>query len=99
MQTMTLSQLELDSSILLSLKTFDVELAYLAIRLYQKKQQSLDMSTQFIGISRLKLIDIFRDIKIAVFYYNNIEISKCFNKLIDILSNKINFLTKNNRDR
>ena len=58
MQTITLPQIQIDNSILLSLKASSEELAYkiklyTAIALYQKRQLSLGKSAQFLGMDRL----------------------------------------------
>jgi len=92
-QTVTLPKIEIDSSILLSLKNSADELAekmklYTAIALYQKKKLSLGKSAQLVGMDRLSFIDILKNEGIPIFDYNNKEINEIFddaNKLMDIL--------------
>ena len=61
---------------------------YTAIALYQKRQLSLGKSAQFIGMSRLEFIDVLKDEKIAIFDYNDAEMSEVFSDvdgLVDML--------------
>jgi len=93
MQTITLPQIEVDSSILLSLKNSADELAYkmklyTAIVLYQKRQLSLGKSAQLLGMDRLSFINVLKDEGIAIFDYNDREMSEVFegaDKLGDML--------------
>lgn len=83
MQTITLPQIEIDYSILLSLKNSADELAYkmklyTAIVLYQKRQLSLGKSAQLLGMDRLSFINVLRDEGIAIFNYNDKEIDEVF---------------------
>ena len=83
MQTIILPQIEIDYSILLSLKNSADELAYkmklyTAIVLYQKRQLSLGKSAQLLGIDRLSFINVLRDEGIAIFDYNDREMSEVF---------------------
>jgi len=90
MQTVTLPWLEVDSSILLSLKNSTDESAYkmklyTAIVLYQKRQLSLGKSAQFVGMDRLSFIDVLRSEGIAIFDYSDREMSKLWVILAIIL--------------
>jgi len=93
MQTITLPQIEIDNSILLSLKASSEELAYkmklyTAIALYQKRQLSLGKSAQFLGVDRLSFIEELKRENIPVFDYSNKEMSEVFDDadgLVDIL--------------
>ena len=93
MQTITLPKMEIDTSILLSLKNSADELAYkmklyTAIVLYQKRQLSLGKSAQLLGMDRLSFINVLKDEEIAIFDYNDREMSEVFedsNKLVDML--------------
>ncbi len=83
MQTITLPKIEIDSSILLSLKSSSEELAYkmklyTAIVLYQKRQLSLGKSAQFIGVDRLDFIDILKKEDIAIYDYSKKEMDEVF---------------------
>jgi len=83
MQTIILPQIEIDYSILLSLKNSADELAYkmkpyTAIVLYQKRQLSLGKSAQLLGMDRLSFINVLRDEGIAIFDYNDREMSEVF---------------------
>jgi predicted HTH domain antitoxin len=83
MQTITLPQIEIDYSILLSLKNSADELAYkmklyTAIVLYQKRQLSLGKSAQLLGMDRLSFINVLKDEGIAIFDYNDREMSEVF---------------------
>lgn len=57
---------------------------YTAIVLYQKRQLSLGKSAQFIGMSRLEFIDVLKDEKIAIFDYNDVEMSDVFSDVVMI---------------
>ncbi len=93
MQTITLPQIEIDHSILLSLKNSADELAYkmklyTAIVLYQKRQLSLGKSAQLLGIDRLSFINVLKNEGIVIFDYNDREMSEVFegaDKLMDML--------------
>jgi len=93
MQTITLPQIEIDNSILLSLKASSEELAYkmklyTAIALYQKRQLSLGKSAQFLGVDRLSFIEELKRENIPVFDYSNKEMNEVFDDadgLVDIL--------------
>ena len=91
--TTVLPKIEVDSSILVSLKNSADELAnkmrlYTAIALYQKKQLSLGKAAQLAGVDRLEFINILQKEKVAIFDYDKNEIDEIFddaNKLMDIL--------------
>lgn len=93
MQTTTLPQMQIDNSILLSLKASGEELAYkmklyTAIALYQKRQLSLGKSAQLLGMDRLDFIEVLRNDNIPIFDYSGREMSEVFDdseSLIDIL--------------
>jgi len=93
MQTVTLPQIEIDNSILLSLKASSEELTYrmklyTAIALYQKRQLSLGKSAQFLGMDRLSFIEELKRENIPVFDYSNKEMNEVFddaNGLVDLL--------------
>ena len=93
MQTITLPQIEIDNSILLSLKSSSEELAYkmklyTAIALYQKRQLSLGKSAQFLGMDRLGFIELLKRENIPIFDYSDKEMSEVFDdadSLMDIL--------------
>ncbi len=81
MQSVTLPQIEIDNSILLSLKNSADELAYkmklyTAIVLYQKRQLSLGKSAQLLGMDRLGFIEVLKNEGIAIFDYNDQEMSE-----------------------
>ena len=81
MQTITLPQIEIDSSILLSLKSSAEELAYkmkfyTAVALYQKRKLSLGKSAEFLGMDRLDFIKALQNEDIPVFDYSNYEMSE-----------------------
>ena len=83
MQTTTLPQIEIDNSILLSLKTSSEELAYkmkiyTAIALYQKRELSLGKSAQLSGMDRLSFIELLRRENVPIFDYSNREMSEVF---------------------
>ena len=90
MQTITLPQIQIDSSILLSLKASSEELAYkmklyTAIALYQKKQLSLGKSAQFLGMDRLNFIELLKQDNIPIFDYTNREMSEVFDDVDDLM--------------
>ena len=93
MQTITLPQIEIDNSILLSLKASSEELAYkmklyTAIALYQKRQLSLGKSAQFLGMDRLSFIEELKRENIPIFDYSNKEMREVFDDaygLVDLL--------------
>jgi len=83
MQTVTLPkiEIEIDNSILLSLKTSTDELAYkmklyTAIALYQKRQLSLGKSAQFLGMDRLSFIELLKGENIPIFDYSDREMDE-----------------------
>ncbi len=83
MQTVTLPQIEIDNSILLSLKNSADELAYkmklyTAIMFYQKRQLSLGKSAQLVGMDRLDFIEVLKNEGIPIFDYNDKEMSELF---------------------
>jgi len=83
MQTITLPKIEIDPSILLSLKNSADEFAYkmklyTAIVLYQKRQLSLGKSAQLVGMDRLSFINMLKNEGIAVFDYNDKEMDEVF---------------------
>jgi len=93
MQTITLPQIEIDNSILLSLKASSEELAYKMklytdIALYQKRQLSLGKSAQFLGMDRLSFIEELKRENIPIFDYSNKEMREVFDDadgLVDLL--------------
>jgi len=93
MQTIILSQIQIDNSILLSLKASSEELAYkmklyTAIALYQKRQLSLGKSAQFFAMDRLSFIELLKQDDIPIFGYSNNEMSEVFDdadSLVDML--------------
>ena len=93
MQTVTLPQIEIDNSILLSLKTSSEELAYkmklyTAIALYQKRELSLGKSAQLLGMDKLSFIELLKQENIPIFNYSNREMSEVFDdadSLVDML--------------
>ena len=81
MQTITLPTIEVDNSILLSLKSSAEELAYkmkfyTAVALYQKRNLSLGKSAEFVGMDRLDFIKALQNEDIPVFDYSNYEMSE-----------------------
>lgn len=83
MQTITLPQIEIDNSILLSLKSSSEELAYkmklyTAIALYQKRQLSLGKSAQLLGMDRLGFIELLKREDIPIFDYSDKEMNEVF---------------------
>ena len=83
MQTITLPQIEIDNSILLSLKASSEELAYkmkiyTAIALYQKRQLSLGKSAQLVGMDRLGFLELLKREDIPIFDYSDREMSEVF---------------------
>jgi len=83
MQTITLPQIQIDNSILLSLKNSSEELVYKmklynAIALYQKRQLSLGKSAQFMGMDRLGFIELLKRDNIPIFDYSNREMNEVF---------------------
>ncbi|CAA6805867.1 MAG: Unknown protein [uncultured Sulfurovum sp.] len=83
MQTITLPQIEIDNSILLSLKSSTDELAYkmklyTAIALYQKRQLSLGKSAQLVGMDRLGFLELLKREDIPIFDYSDREMSEVF---------------------
>lgn len=90
MQTITLPKIEIDNSILLSLKSSSEEFAYkmklyTAIALYQKRQLSLGKSAQFLGIDRLSFIELLKNENIAIFDYSDKEMSEIFDDSTDLV--------------
>ena len=90
MQTITLPQIQIDNSILLSLKTSSEELAYkmklyTAIALYQKRQLSLGKSAQFLGMERLGFIELLKQDNIPIFDYSNREMKEVFDDADDLV--------------
>ena len=93
MQTITLPKIQIDNSILLSLKASSEELAYkmklyTAIALYQKRQLSLGKSAQFLGMDRLSFIELLKQDDIPIFDYSNREMTEVFDdasSLVDML--------------
>ena len=89
MQTITLPQIEIDNSILLSLKNSADELAYkmklyTAIALYQKRQLSLGKSAQLLGMDRLGFIEVLKNEGIAIFDYNDREMGEVFDGYLQL---------------
>jgi predicted HTH domain antitoxin len=81
MQTVTLPKIEIDNSILLSLKSSAEELAYkmkfyTAVALYQKRKLSLGKSAEFVGMDRLDFIKALQSEDIPVFDYSNQEMDE-----------------------
>jgi len=92
-QTITLPQIQIDNSILLSLKASSEDLVYkmklyTAIALYKKRQLSLGKSAQFLGMDRLSFIELLKQDNIPIFDYSNREMNEVFDDaddLVDIL--------------
>jgi len=81
MQTITLPLIEIDNSILLSLKSSAEELAYkmkfyTAVALYQKRKLSLGKSAEFVGMDRLDFIKALQNEDIPIFDYSHQEMSE-----------------------
>ncbi len=90
MQTIILPQIEVDNSILVSLKASSEELAYkmklyTAIALYQKRQLSLGKSAQFVGMDRLSFIELLKQDDIPIFDYSNREMNEVFEDADDLV--------------
>ncbi len=74
MQTIRLPRIEVDNSILLSLKSTAEELSskmkfYTAVALYQKKRLSLGKAAQFAGMDRVDFIKALKDENLPIFDY------------------------------
>ncbi|MCH9740041.1 MAG: UPF0175 family protein [Epsilonproteobacteria bacterium] len=83
MQTIILPQIEIDNSILLSLKSSADELAYkmkfyTAVALYQKRKLSLGKSAEFVGMTRLEFIEALNKEDIPIFDYSQKEMNEVF---------------------
>jgi len=81
MQTITLPKMEVDNSILLSLKSSAEELAYkmkfyTAVALYQKRKLSLGKSAEFLGMDRLDFIKALQSEDIPIFDYSQYEMDE-----------------------
>lgn len=81
MQTVTLPTIEVDNSILISLKSSAEELAYkmkfyTAIVLYQKRHLSLGKSAEFVGMNRLEFIEALEKENIPIFDYSTQEMQE-----------------------
>ncbi|HHD75191.1 MAG TPA: UPF0175 family protein [Campylobacterales bacterium] len=90
MQTVKLPQIEIDNSILLSLKASSEELAYkmklyTAIVLYQKRQLSLGKSAQLLGMDRLGFIELLKREDIPIFDYSEREMNEVFDDVDDLV--------------
>jgi len=90
MQNIILPKIEIDNSILLSLKTSGEELVnkmklYTAIALYQKKQLSLGKAAQFTGMDKLSFIEHLRQENIPIFDYSNKEMCEVFDDADDLV--------------
>ncbi len=84
MQTITLPTIEVDNSILLSLKSSAEELAYkmkfyTAVALYQKRKLSLGKSAEFLGMDRLDFIKALQQEDIPIFDYSAHEMNEVVN--------------------
>jgi predicted HTH domain antitoxin len=93
MQTITLPQIEIDRSILVSLKNSTEELAYkmklyTAIALYQKKHLSLGKSAQLLGMDRLDFVKVLRKEGVSIFDYSEQEMQEVFNDA-DVLADAL----------
>lgn len=91
MQTVLLPQIEVDNSVLLSLKETPNELAdqmklYTAIALYQKGKLSLGKAAQFFGVDRLDFIDILKRENIVIFDYKDEEVDEIFDDAKELTS-------------
>jgi len=89
-QTITLPQIQIDNSILLSLKASSEDLVYkmklyTAIALYKKRQLSLGKSAQFLGMDRLSFIELLKQDNIPIFDYSNREMNEVFDDADDLL--------------
>ena len=81
MQTITLPTIEVDNSILLSLKSSAEELAYkmkfyTAVAFYQKRKLSLGKSAEFLGMDRLDFIKALQQENIPIFDYSTHEMNE-----------------------
>jgi len=90
MRSITLPKIEIDNSILLSLKTSGEELVnkmklYTAIALYQKKQLSLGKAAQFVGVDRLSFIELLKQENIPIFDYSSKELNEVFEDAANLL--------------
>jgi len=89
-QTITLPQIQIDNSILLSLKASSEDLVYkmklyTAIALYKKRQLSLGKSAQFLGMDRLSFIELLKQDNIPIFDYSNREMNEVFDDADDLV--------------
>ena len=83
MQTITLPKIDIDNSILLSLKESKDELAkkmklYTAIILYKKNRLSLGKSAQFANMSKLDFIESIKEEGFYLFDYSKSELNEIF---------------------
>ena len=90
MQTTSLPPIEIDDSILLSLKSSKEEFTYkmklyTAIALYQKKKISLGKAAQFLGSNKSDFINILKNENIPIFDYSKEELDEIFNNASDLL--------------
>jgi len=81
MQTVALPRIEVDHSVLLSLKNSADELAekmklYTAMTLYRKQQLSLGKAAQMCGMTRLDFIETLKREGVAVFDYDAAQIGE-----------------------
>jgi len=83
MTTVTIPEIEVDDTILTTLKTTREDFAYkmklyTAIALYQKRQLSLGKAAQFLGLDRLSFIELLKKDDIPIFDYSNRELNEIF---------------------
>lgn len=86
MQTIILPEIEIDNSILLSLKSSAEELSYkmkfyTAVAFYQKRKLSLGKAAAFVGMDRLDFIKALQDEGIAIFDYSDQEMREIMNEV------------------
>ena len=92
MKHIAILPIEVDESILLSLKESKEDFIYTmklftALHLYKKNRLSLGKAAEFVGIDKLKFMEILKD-EGSVFDYNDEEIEdiiKDANELADII--------------
>ena len=83
MQTITLPHIQVENSILVSLKTTGEQLAldmrmFAAITLYQKRRLSLGKAAQLAGMDRLRFIERLEDEQIPIFDYTDREMDEVY---------------------
>lgn len=81
--TVRLPQIEVDNSILLSLKASGEELVdkmkfYTAVALYQKKRLSLGKAAQLVGMDRIDFMKALQNEDLPMFDYSKEELEEIF---------------------